>query len=661
MKEDNSSRKKKIIICVVAVLVLLTALILFLYNRSRITATTMRILRLEGEVTLTDNGKDKSVKENLRLNSGNALSTAVESLVSIGLDDVKIVTLDQLSRAIFNQNGRKLDLELTDGSLFFEVQKPLEDDETMDIKTSTMIVGIRGTSGWVSVDGEHEQLIVTDGKVHVIGINPVTGEVKEIDVSAGERITVYLYNDRKVDSIEFKLEKITERELPEFLLERLRENRTLLDKVCRETGWDKPWILGLSEDEIPKVVMESNESDDNVDSSDSSDVADAPDGDSLQAEVSEEKPENKEDNDKGVLTKEQLAWAHSHIAFTDSSTGIRALNDMTLFDPAFYARTNPDVVAKYGTHPDALLYHYLTRGKKEGRPPIAPATPTPTVTPTWAPTSRVDEDDDDDDDDDDDGSKKSSHQGSTQQTTNTAQYSGGPAVFGGTDGKGAKANLYYDNQHPNGLIEVTSADSGDPTTVTIPSTVKVNTGGPALQGFSPNLSANSPNVTLDPSLTGVRTLDLSTSKATTGGWVQGQDMISYMNNNTQLTTIKGPASTLTKTNTTTPAEYNAEVKTGIGAYDESVRDFTQYVNGMGSNGVTKTTYPYASNSSNILEVSRNGNTNTTVINGKNYTDVRVDTNTSPKSVKGKQTVAGAAELTLGTVDENGFTVDPNLP
>ena len=82
MKEDNSSRKKKIIICVVAVLVLLTALILFLYNRSRISATTMRILRLEGEVTLTDGGKDKPIKENLRLNSGNELSTAVKSLVS---------------------------------------------------------------------------------------------------------------------------------------------------------------------------------------------------------------------------------------------------------------------------------------------------------------------------------------------------------------------------------------------------------------------------------------------------------------------------------------------------------------------------------------------------------------------------------------------------
>ena len=154
----------------------------------------MRILRMEGEVSLEENGKKKTATENLRLNSGNALSTEIKSLVSIGLDDTKIVTLDELSRAIFNQAGRQLDLELTDGSLFFEVQKALEDDETMDIRTSTMIVGIRGTSGWVSVEGDHESVIISDGHVHIIGTNPTTGETKEIEVYAGQRVSTNLYN-----------------------------------------------------------------------------------------------------------------------------------------------------------------------------------------------------------------------------------------------------------------------------------------------------------------------------------------------------------------------------------------------------------------------------------------------------------------------------------
>ncbi len=381
MSEEAASKKKKIILIIVAAVILLLGIILFFLWRSKITATTMRILRIEGTVTLEDDGKEKTITNNLRLNSGNALTTALKSLVSIGLDDTKIVTLDESSRAEFNQSGRKIELNLTAGSLFFEVQKPLDNDESFDISTSTMVVGIRGTSGWVSVDGEHESLIITDGVVHVIGTNPVTGEVKEIDVKAGQRVNVYLYNDRKIDSIMFELIEVTERDLPEFLLERLRENPQLLDKVCRETGWDKPWILGVREEDVPKVVMNSDGSDD---SGDDEDISGIEDTDALVPDTGDATDTDSNDHDRDtVLTQEELDWAHSHVAIVDPATGVFALKDMTLFDPAFYAATNPDVVAKYGTDPDALLWHYLQRGKTEGRPPIAPPTPTPTPTPWW--------------------------------------------------------------------------------------------------------------------------------------------------------------------------------------------------------------------------------------------------------------------------------------
>lgn len=405
MNEEAASKKKKIILIIVAAVILLLGIILFFLWCSKITATTMRILRIEGTVTLEDDGKEKTITNNLRLNSGNALTTALKSLVSIGLDDTKIVTLDEKSRAEFNQSGRKIELNLTAGSLFFEVQKPLDNDESFDISTSTMVVGIRGTSGWVSVDGEHESLIITDGVVHVIGTNPVTGEVKEIDVKAGQRVNVYLYNDRKIDSIMFELIEVTERDLPEFLLERLRENPQLLDKVCRETGWDKPWILGVREEDVPKVVMNSDGSDD---SGDDEVIPEIEDTDALAPDTGDATDTDPDDHDRDtVLTQEELDWAHSHVAIVDPATGVFALKDMTLFDPAFYAATNPDVVAKYGTDPDALLWHYLQRGKREGRPPIAPPTLTPTPTPTWViqtSTSNPYEDEDEDDDDDDNSS-----------------------------------------------------------------------------------------------------------------------------------------------------------------------------------------------------------------------------------------------------------------
>ena len=244
---SSKNSKKKVIIALIALLAVIAAVVIYLSQG--ISATTMRILRIEGTVTLKDNGADQVIKENLRLKSGNSLETKAASLVSIGLDEAKIVTLNENSLAEFNQKGRKLDLELKSGSLFFDVTKPLTDDETFDIRTSTMVVGIRGTSGYVFAENGQEGVIICDGTVHVIGTNPVTGEVKETDVHAGEKLLVYLYDDKEVDSIEFHVESIIERQLSEFVLERLREDIPRLDKIVEETGWDKPWILGLVTDE----------------------------------------------------------------------------------------------------------------------------------------------------------------------------------------------------------------------------------------------------------------------------------------------------------------------------------------------------------------------------------------------------------------------------
>ena len=42
-----------------------------------------------------------------------------------------------------------------------------------------------------------------------------------------------------------------------------------------------------------------------------------------------------------------------------------------MFDAEYYARTNPDIAAFYGTDFDVLLKHYVTKGKWEGRTPYA--------------------------------------------------------------------------------------------------------------------------------------------------------------------------------------------------------------------------------------------------------------------------------------------------
>lgn len=51
----------------------------------------------------------------------------------------------------------------------------------------------------------------------------------------------------------------------------------------------------------------------------------------------------------------------------------RTMPDGTVFDPEYYASTNPDVVAVLGTDPNMLYLHYTLYGRAEGRLAVAPS------------------------------------------------------------------------------------------------------------------------------------------------------------------------------------------------------------------------------------------------------------------------------------------------
>ena len=128
----EKNKKKMIIIgAAIGAIVLVAAIIVLLLNSKRIKASTMRLLRIVGEVTLEDGKKKKTIVDNLRLSDGNALSTATESLASVGLDETKIISVEENSRAEFYQKGKKLELILTQGRLFFDVQQPLAENESL--------------------------------------------------------------------------------------------------------------------------------------------------------------------------------------------------------------------------------------------------------------------------------------------------------------------------------------------------------------------------------------------------------------------------------------------------------------------------------------------------------------------------------------------------
>jgi len=238
----------KIIYGIVAVGIIGTIIAVIAFNRSSYLATTMRLIRTQGDVRIISaEGGSKPAAKNKRFESGDMLVTGVsDSLASVSLDDSKIVTLQTDSKAEFIKKSKQIELKLTKGALFFEVVQKLNADESFEIKTSTLTAGIRGTSGYIYYDERgRDSITVTDGTVIITAVNPGTGEIKYAEVKGGQRLTVILYNDRTTDSIDFEIEDLKEEDLNDFILKMLVENDKLLDKVCNETGWDKQKLKDL--------------------------------------------------------------------------------------------------------------------------------------------------------------------------------------------------------------------------------------------------------------------------------------------------------------------------------------------------------------------------------------------------------------------------------
>ncbi len=241
VKNTRLSKKSLVFISVLVVFAAVVTTVFVLIYQKGYHATSMRLLRVEGTVNIeTANGSTKPVIDNIRFQSGDALNTGADGLASVGLDDTKIITLQNDSRAEFTKQGKHLELNLTKGAIFFNVTEKLQPDETFEIKTSTMTAGIRGTSGYVYYDETgRDSLIITDGSVEVSATNPETGETKTAKVEGGQGITVYLYSDREEDTVSFTLEEIGIEDLNDFTVQMIAENDELLNRVCDYTGWDK--------------------------------------------------------------------------------------------------------------------------------------------------------------------------------------------------------------------------------------------------------------------------------------------------------------------------------------------------------------------------------------------------------------------------------------
>ena len=241
----TSNKRIGLIVGIIVFLVLsLTGIIVILVT-SKYRATTMRLNDYEGDVELSDSkGNSLNVTRGRRLTDGNVLGTDDDSKAWVLLDEDRMVTIMQESDAEFHQCGKKMRLFLKDGAIFFNIARPLGDDESFVIETSTMAIGIRGTSGYITTnEGGNSVIYLTSGKVEVTGFNHDENVSDSVIISAGQKVTVIITED----GVELVVEDISEDSLPLDIYPELVSGDDLLEEIIDETGWDEELLLYYAE------------------------------------------------------------------------------------------------------------------------------------------------------------------------------------------------------------------------------------------------------------------------------------------------------------------------------------------------------------------------------------------------------------------------------
>ena len=201
-------------------------------------AASMFLRKTEGTVAVADaEGADIEPAENLGLYSGYTVGTGEESYAWIDLDKVKLAKLDENSAAEITKDGKNLSIDVQAGGLFFNVTEPLADDETMEITTSSMMVGIRGTCGWVT----QNSAALLEGTV------TVTAGEQSVTITAGEY--AWLTDDGALEVWE-----LTFASIPSFVARELLDDEALHQTVFEASGLRIPTTYEELADTLEDVV-----------------------------------------------------------------------------------------------------------------------------------------------------------------------------------------------------------------------------------------------------------------------------------------------------------------------------------------------------------------------------------------------------------------------
>lgn len=202
----------------------------------RTEAASMKLRKTEGKVEVEDSkGKDIEPEEQMHLYSGYLVGTRKESYAWIDLDHVKLTKVDAKSEVEIKKKKDKLEIVVNSGNLFFNITEPLGEDETLDIRSSSMVVGIRGTCGWVEVeDDSRMRVYILEGKVKCSVAGEKSADGVTTSVLAGEMAEMTVSKGKA----DISVEEIAADQIPDFVMEELEDDEKLHERILDDSGLD---------------------------------------------------------------------------------------------------------------------------------------------------------------------------------------------------------------------------------------------------------------------------------------------------------------------------------------------------------------------------------------------------------------------------------------
>ncbi len=227
------------------------------FAETKMEAVSIVVTQLDGEggVLVDKMGRELELKVGMRVVSGSTITTDATTVAHLSLDSKSVLTIGKSSEVDIEKKGSKNDIYLVSGEVAVNVSEKLEGSEELNIATSNMVMGVRGTVASMSKrENEDGNGNVTKGVLYrgVIEIDTAEGTEK---LDAGNMVIIGERQLADGDGVDISQEIIplTKEAIDPTAAVLMTQNEELLREVST--------ILGEDEEDVKNAVDEVLETD----------------------------------------------------------------------------------------------------------------------------------------------------------------------------------------------------------------------------------------------------------------------------------------------------------------------------------------------------------------------------------------------------------------